>query len=85
MRYLYISSDKEGQIIFPSSAYELALTLIHGNKNNSFLHEWPSNSHGPAFPMNKYKGTIILDLEGDEPTKPLTYKQIAKVIKDGMS
>jgi hypothetical protein len=79
MQYLYISADIDGQCVFPCDARELKMTMNYNKPK--ILERWPSDSHGPSFPMNRYKGTIILDLQGEDPTKPLTKEEIKELIK----
>jgi hypothetical protein len=83
LRYLYISSDAEGQIVFPCDAWELAdvMRLVDIKLTKTKLLEaWPDNSHGPAFPMNRYCGSIILDLQSENPAAPLTKEEVALIV-----
>ena len=81
MRYLYILSDDEGQCVFPCDNRELSYYFKTKEQFDAILESWPSNSHGPAFPMNKYKGTIVLDSDSsDDPAKPLTMREIKNIV-----
>ncbi len=88
MRYLYIYSDRDGSCVFPCDSKELKLTLEHyynksgtGHKSE-ILENWPSNSHGPAYPMDRYNGIIILDLQTEEPTTPMTKEELDVILDD---
>jgi len=80
-RYIFISSaDASSRTAFPCTRKELKSVLDYYTDDElSLLEEWPGNSHGPTFPLDKYSGTIILDIKGQDPTHPMSAKEVLEI------
>ena len=78
LRYLFILSNETEKVIIPCDIDELKL-ILKNNPDDVILEQWPGGSHGPYYPMGRYEGIIVLDLQGQDPAHPMSKEEIASI------
>lgn len=85
--YLAIVSSSEYSFVYPCDAMELRHLMATSGGSLAVLSEWPGHGHGPEFRIQSDSkvpdiGIIILNLDSDTPSVPLTLEQVNKIIED---